>query len=42
MQLMLNKGKLPGYSRVFSEEVVDRFLNVTTYTKYKNTRALGW
>lgn len=39
---MLNKGKLPGYSRVFSEEVVDRFLNVTTYTKYKNTRALGW
>ena len=42
MQILLNKGKIPGYSRVFSEEVVDRFLNVSTYTKYKNTRALGW
>lgn len=42
MQLLLNKGKLPGYSRVFSEEVVDRFLNVTRYAKYNNTRALGW
>lgn len=42
MQIMLNKGKLPGYSRVFSEEVIDRFLNVSTYAKYKNTRALGW
>jgi CubicO group peptidase (beta-lactamase class C family) len=42
MQLLLNKGKLPGFSRVFSEDVVDRFLNVTTYKGYKNTRALGW
>ena len=42
MQIMLNKGKIPGYSRVFTEEVVNRFLNVTTYKKYKNTRALGW
>jgi CubicO group peptidase (beta-lactamase class C family) len=42
MQIMLNKGKIPGYSRVFSEDVVDRFLNVTKYTKYNNTRALGW
>ena len=42
MQLLLNKGKQPGQFRVFSEEVVDRFLNVTSYTKYKNTRALGW
>jgi CubicO group peptidase (beta-lactamase class C family) len=42
MQLILNKGKLPGYSRVFSEEVIDRFLNVTKYSKYNNTRALGW
>jgi CubicO group peptidase (beta-lactamase class C family) len=42
MQIMLNKGKLPGYSRVFSEDVVTRFLNVSTYKNYKNTRALGW
>jgi CubicO group peptidase (beta-lactamase class C family) len=42
IQLLLNKGKLPGYSRVFSEEVIDRILNVTNYPKYKNTRALGW
>jgi CubicO group peptidase (beta-lactamase class C family) len=42
MQIMLNKGKIPNYSRVFSEEVVSRFLNVTTYKGYKNTRALGW
>lgn len=42
MQLLLNKGKLPGSFRVFSEEIVDKFLNVTKYTKYNNTRALGW
>lgn len=42
MQLILNKGKIPGYSRVFSEEATDRFLNVTKYPKYNNTRALGW
>jgi hypothetical protein len=38
---MLNKGQLPGYSRVWSQDVVDKFLNVTKY-KFTNTRALGW
>jgi CubicO group peptidase (beta-lactamase class C family) len=42
MQLILNKGRIPGYSRVFSEDVVNRFLNVSQYKGYKNTRALGW
>ena len=42
MQLMLNRGKLPGQSLVFSQEVVDKFTNVTKYAKYNNTRALGW
>ena len=41
MQLMLNKGKLSGYSRVFSEDVINKFLTVTKY-RYNNTRALGW
>lgn len=39
---MLNKGKLPLQARVFSEEVIDRFLNVSTYKGYNNTRMLGW
>lgn len=42
MQLLLNKGKNPMYFRVFSEEVVGKFLNVTRYSRYNNTRALGW
>lgn len=42
MQLLLNKGKFPSALRVFSEEVIDKFTNVTKYTKYNNTRALGW
>jgi len=42
MQLMLNKGQIKGYSRVFSADVIDKFLNVTKYPKYNNTRALGW
>ncbi len=31
MQLLLNKGKMPNSLRTFSEEVIDRFLNVSTY-----------
>lgn len=42
MQLMLNKGQIKGYSRVFSQDVIEKFLNVTKYSKYTNTRALGW
>lgn len=41
-QLLLNKGKMPGSLRVFSEDIVNKFLNVTKYSKYNNTRALGW
>jgi CubicO group peptidase (beta-lactamase class C family) len=41
MQILLNRGQLPGYSRVWSTDVVDKFLNVTKY-KFNNTRALGW
>ena len=41
MQILLNKGQLPGYSRVWSSDTVDKFLNVTKY-KFANTRALGW
>lgn len=40
-QLLLNKGKMPGFFRVFEEDTVSKFLNVTKY-KYNNTRALGW
>ena len=42
MQLMLNGGQIKGYSRVFSQDVIDKFLNVTKYAKYNNTRNLGW
>lgn len=42
MQLLLNKGKMPEYFRVFSEDVVNKFLNVTKYRGYNNTRAFGW
>ena len=42
MQLIMNKGKMPQYFRVFSEDVVTKFLNVTKYRGYNNTRALGW
>lgn len=41
MQLLLNKGKMPGVFRVFQEDTVNKFLNVTKY-KYTNTRCLGW
>ena len=41
MQILLNKGQLPGYSRVWTSDTVDKFLNVTKY-KFNNTRALGW
>jgi len=41
-QLLLNKGKMPNYLRVFEEPIVEKFLNVTKYSKYNNTRALGW
>lgn len=40
-QLLLNKGQMPGYFRVYSEEVINKFLAVNKY-KYNNTRALGW
>jgi len=40
-QLLLNKGKMPIYFRVFQEDTVNKFLNVTKY-RYANTRALGW
>jgi CubicO group peptidase (beta-lactamase class C family) len=42
MQLMLNKGRFPGYSRVFSEEVVGLFTSVMVQKKYNNTYARGW
>lgn len=42
MQLLLNKGKMPTSFRVFSESVVGKFLNVTKYRTYNNTRAMGW
>ena len=40
-QLLLNKGKMPNHFRVFAEDTVAKFLNVTKY-RYTNTRALGW
>ena len=40
-QLLLNKGKMPNFFRVFQEDTVNKFLNVTKY-RYTNTRALGW
>lgn len=42
LQLLLNKGKMPTSFRVFAETTVNRFLNVTKYRNYTNTRALGW
>lgn len=42
MQILLNKGQLPGYSRVWTEDTIGKFLNVTKYAKFNNTRALGW
>ena len=41
VQLLLNKGKMPTAFRVFQEDTVNKFLNVTKY-KYTNTRAWGW
>lgn len=43
-QLLLNKGKMPNTSRVFSENIVQNFTTkFTANLKYKNnTRALGW
>ena len=40
-QLLLNKGKMPNFFRVFQEDTVNKFLNVTKY-RYNNTRAWGW
>lgn len=42
MQLLLNKGKFPNYSRIFTEEVINLFTTKATVKGYNNTRALGW
>lgn len=42
MQLLLNRGRMPLSTRIFSEEVVDLFTTKVDVAKYNNTRALGW
>ena len=42
MQLMLNKGRTPPYSRTFSEEVINLFTTKVNIKGYNSTRALGW
>lgn len=42
MHIMLNKGKNPPFSKVFSEEVVDLFTTKIKEKSYNNTRAYGW
>jgi hypothetical protein len=42
MQLMLYKGKIPTYSRAFSEEVIALYTTPMKQNKYNNTRARGW
>lgn len=43
MQILLNKGKLPRFGqKVFTEEAVNLTLTVGKYSRYKNTRVLGW
>jgi CubicO group peptidase (beta-lactamase class C family) len=43
MQMMLNKGKVPGKKALlFSLEVIEEFLTVKKFKSYKNTRAFGW
>lgn len=42
MQLLLNKGKMPLGSRIFSENVTNLFTTKVPTKNYNNTRALGW
>ena len=42
MRILLNKGKHPPFTKVFSEEVVDLFTTKIKIKEYNNTRALGW
>ena len=42
MQLMLNKGKMPLSSRIFSEEVIELFTTQVKVKAYNNTLAMGW
>lgn len=42
MQVLLNKGKIPTQSRIFSEEVVNLYTTATVQKKYNNTYAKGW
>ena len=42
MQMMLNKGQPKSGGRVFTEKVIDEFTKRFVFTKYKNSRALGW
>lgn len=42
MQLMLNRGKMPLSSRVFSQEVIDLYTKKVTVKGYNNTMAMGW
>jgi serine-type D-Ala-D-Ala carboxypeptidase len=43
MQMMLNKGKVPGKKTLlFSQEVIEEFLTVKKFKSYKNTKAFGW
>ena len=41
-QLLLNKGKMPLGSRIFTENVTTLFTTKVTTKSYNNTRALGW
>lgn len=42
MQLLLNRGRMPLATRIFTEEVVDLFTTKVEVKNYTNTRALGW
>lgn len=42
MQLLLNKGRFPGGSRIYSEDIVRIFTEKVTVRGYNNTRAHGW
>ncbi len=43
MQMMLNKGKVPGKKALlFSQEVIEEFLTVKKFKSYRNTRGYGW
>lgn len=42
MQVMLNNGANKAGTRVFTEKVIGQFTKRFVFTKYKNSRALGW